>query len=67
MKVSKDSVLIGVPIADLKAYLPNDLLICVIESKGALMIGKGDRILSPGDNVILLTTPRSIHELEHLF
>lgn len=67
LKVSENSRLIGVPIKELSAYLPSDLLICVIESKGQVMIGKGDRILSPNDTVILITSPRHIHELEHLF
>lgn len=67
LKVSSDSGLIGVPLEDLAAYLPKDLLICIIESKGKVMIGKGSCILSAGDTVILITSPRTVHELEHLF
>jgi len=67
MKISPDSGLIGIPIAELKTYLPEDLLICIIENKGRVMIGKGKRILSPNDTIILITSPTHIHELQHLF
>ncbi len=67
IKVSEDSQLIGIPLKDLSTYLPRDLLICVIENKGKVLIGKGNRILSPNDTIILITSPTHIHELQHLF
>jgi len=67
IKISADSQLIGIPLADLTTYLPKDLLICVIENKGRVMVGKGNRILSPNDTIILITSPTHIHELQHLF
>ncbi len=67
MKVSPDSQLIGLPLSDLSSYLPRDLIIAIIENKGKVMIGKGDRILSPNDIVILITKKEHIHDLQHLF
>lgn len=67
IKVSPDSQLIGIPLADLSSYLPKDLLIAVIENKGRVMVGKGNRILSPNDTIILITSPKRIHELQQLF
>ncbi|MEM8629212.1 MAG: Trk system potassium transporter TrkA [Chlamydiota bacterium] len=67
LKVSENAQLIGIPLRDLAASLPEDLLICVIANKGQVMVGRGNRMLSPGDTVIVMTSPRTIHELEHLF
>jgi trk system potassium uptake protein TrkA len=67
MKVSHNSELIGVPLSHLSSSLPKDLLIAVIENKGQVMVGKGKRILSPNDTLILLTSPTRIHELQALF
>ena len=67
IRVSATSHLIGVPLADLSVYLPKELLICVIETKGGVIIGKGDCILSPGDTIIVFTSPIHIKDLEHLF
>ncbi len=67
MKVSPESQLIGLPLSDLSSYLPKDLIIAIIENRGKVMIGKGDRILSPNDIVILITKKEHIHDLKHLF
>lgn len=67
IKVSPDSELVGIPISDLSVHLPKDLIIAVIESKGKVMIGKGNRILSPSDTVIVISSPKHLQELQHLF
>lgn len=67
MKVSKNSDLVGIPLADLSHRLPKDLLIAAIENKGQVMIGKGSRILSPNDTVIIISSPQHISELQELF
>ncbi len=67
LTVSSHSKLVGIPLCDLKALIPKDLLIAVIENKGKVMIGKGGRILSPHDTVILISPPHHIQELQELF
>lgn len=67
MKVSEDSGLIGIPISELSNQLPKKLLIAAIENRGHVMIGKGTRILSPGDTIILITSPEHLNELKDLF
>ena len=67
IKVSADSELIGIPLSDLSAHLPKDLLIAVIENRGRVMIGKGNRILSPNDTIIVISSPKHIHEFQYLF
>lgn len=61
LKISPSSSLLGIPLSDLK--LPNDLLIAVIESRGKVMIGRGNRILSPDDTVIAICPPHQIPQL----
>lgn len=65
LKISPDSPLVGIPLSDLK--LPNDLLIAVIESRGRVMIGRGNRILSPDDTVIVICHPQRIPQLPNYF
>jgi len=65
LKVSSSSPLIGIPLSDLK--LPKDLLIAVIESRGSVMIGRGNRILSPDDTVIVICHPQRIPQLPSYF
>ncbi len=67
LKVSQDSELIGIPIYELSKKLPKNLLIAAIENRGHVMIGKGTRILSPGDTIIIITSPEHMHELQELF
>lgn len=67
IKVSADSEVVGIPIFDLSAHLPKDLLIAVIENKGRVMVGKGNRILSPNDTIIVISAPKHIHEFQYLF
>lgn len=67
LKVSPSSPLVGIPLSDLSSRLPKDLLIAVIESRGRVMIGKGNRILSPDDTVIAICHPHQIPQIPHLF
>jgi len=65
--VSMDSKLVGVPLSELGPLLPNDFLICMIQNRGRTMVANGNRIISPGDSVILMTSPKHVSELEKLF
>ena len=67
VKVSAHSTLVGIPLADLKDQLPKDLLIAAIENKGRVMIGKGNRIISPHDTIIVVTNPENLHRLHEFF
>lgn len=67
MKVSKDSRLVGIPLSDLKGELSQEVIIAAIENKGKVMIGKGDRIISPNDTLIVTCKPEYIHELQEIF
>jgi len=65
LKVPSSSPLIGIPLSDLK--LPDDLLIAVIESRGRVMVGRGDRILSPNDIVVAICSPIRVPEISGYF
>jgi trk system potassium uptake protein TrkA len=67
LKVSQDSPLAGIPIFELGVYLPNDFLIAAIQNRGRIMIADGNKILCPGDSVIVITHPRHYNSLQKLF
>ncbi len=67
IKVSEDCELVGIPLSELSAKLPKNLIICAIENRGRVMIGKGNRIISPGDTLILNTSPEILPGLQDLF
>lgn len=67
LKVAASSPIVGIPLSDLRTTLPKDLLIAVIENKGRVMIGKGNRILSPDDTVIAICPPHQISQIPPLF
>lgn len=67
VNVSVDSRIVGVPLSDLGPLFPKDFLIAVIQNRGRTMVANGTRIISPGDTVILLTSPKHIPELEKIF
>ena len=65
--VSMNSKIVGIPISQLGALLPKDFLIAMIQNRGRIMIAHGNRIISPGDTVIVVTNPRHLEELEKIF
>lgn len=67
VKVSPDSEIVGIPIADLRRHLPEDFLIALIENRGKIMIARGSNILAPGDTVIVICHPKHISELHKIF
>jgi trk system potassium uptake protein TrkA len=67
VKVSSESQIVGIPIADLGRYVPEDFLIALIENRGRIMIAKGSNILSPGDTVIVICHPKHIAQLQKIF
>jgi trk system potassium uptake protein TrkA len=67
VKVSMDSKIAGIPIKYLGPELPKDFLIGVIQSCGRIFVADGNRVLSPGDTVIIITNPRHLEEMRKLF
>lgn len=67
INVSLNSKLAGIPLSELGPLLPKDLLIAMIQNRGRIMIAHGNRIISPGDTVIVITSPRHVHDLEKIF
>lgn len=67
VKVSLDSKLVGIPLADLKGHLPPDMLIAAIENRGQVMIGKGKRMISPNDTLIIITSHKNLPTLKDIF
>ncbi len=65
MRVAPTSKAVGIPLSDLD--LPKGLLIAVIESRGRVTIGKGNRVLCPEDSVIAICHPIQIPKLQQLF
>ena len=67
INVSMDSKVVGIPLSELGPLLPKDFLIAMIQNRGRVMVANGNRIISPGDTVIVITSPRHIPELEKIF
>ncbi|MFA6119477.1 MAG: Trk system potassium transporter TrkA [Parachlamydiales bacterium] len=67
IKVSENCELVGIPLSDLSSRLPKDLIVCAIENRGRIIIGKGNRIISPSDTLIIITKPEELNQLQDLF
>lgn len=67
INVSVNSRVAGIPLSELRPLLPKDLLIIMIQNRGRVMIPHGSRIISPGDTVIVISSPKHIVELEKIF
>lgn len=67
VQVSMESRLVGIPLSELGPLLPKDFLIAMIQNRGRIMVANGNRIISPGDTVIVITDPKHIAELEKIF
>ncbi|NGX63022.1 MAG: Trk system potassium uptake protein TrkA [Candidatus Anoxychlamydiales bacterium] len=67
IKVSEKCKLVGIPLSELSSKLPKNLIISAIENRGRVMIGKGNRIISPGDTLILNISPEILDQLQDLF
>ncbi|MGA8164906.1 MAG: Trk system potassium transporter TrkA [Waddliaceae bacterium] len=67
VNVSMDSRVVGIPLSELGPLLPKDFLIAMIQNRGRIMIAHGNRIISPGDTVIVIASPRHIPEMEEIF
>lgn len=67
INVSMDSKIVGIPLSELGPFLPKDFLIAMIQNRGRIMIAHGTRIISPGDTVIVITSPKHVSELEKIF
>jgi len=67
LTVSQDSKVIGIPLSELGPFLPKDFLIVMIQNRGRIMIAHGNRIISPGDTVIVVTSPKHAEDLQKIF
>jgi trk system potassium uptake protein TrkA len=67
VKVSMDSKVVGIPVSELGPQLPRDFLLAVIQNRGQIMIANGDRILSPGDTVIVISHPAHAQDFHKIF
>lgn len=67
INVSPNSKMVGIPLSELGPLFPHDFLIAMIQNRGRIMIANGNRIISPGDTVIVLTNPKHVPELKKLF
>jgi trk system potassium uptake protein len=67
IKVSEDCEFVGIPLSELSSKLPKNLIINAIENRGRIMIGKGNRIISPGDTLIINTSPDLLPHLQDIF
>ncbi len=65
--VSMQSKIVGIPLSELGSLLPKNFLIAMIQNRGRIMVANGNRIISPGDTVIVITSPEHVQELEKIF
>lgn len=66
LKVSASSPIAGIPLYELGSYLPKDLVFAAIQNRGRIMIADGNKVLCPGDTVIVVTHPRHYNILQKL-
>lgn len=67
IQISPTSRVVGIPLSELGPLLPKDFLIAMIQNRGRIMIADGSRIISPGDTIIAISTPKHVLELEQIF
>lgn len=67
INVSMDSKVVGIPLSDLGPLLPKDFLIAMIQNRGRIFVARGDRIISTGDTVIVVTSTKQVPDLEKIF
>jgi trk system potassium uptake protein len=67
VKVGNSSKVAGIPIKYLGPLLPKEMLIVVIQSRGRIFMADGSRVLSPGDTVVIISSPKHLDELRALF
>ena len=67
MTISMNSKVVGIPLSDLGPLMPKNFLIATIQNRGRIFVANGQRILSPGDTVIFITSPEHVQELEKIF
>lgn len=67
INVSMDSKLVGIPLADLGPLFPKDFLIAMMQNRGRIMVAQGNRIICPGDTVIVISNPKHMQEMEKIF
>ncbi len=67
IKVSLESKIVGIPLAELAPLLPDEFLFGMIQNRGRTMIARGKRILCPGDSVIVITAPKYSDKILELF
>lgn len=67
INVSMNSRVVGIPLSELGPYLPKDLLIVMIQNRGRIMMANGNRIISPGDTVIVVSSPKHVNDLSKVF
>lgn len=67
INVSMNSKVVGIPLSELGPFLPKDLLIVMIQNRGRIMMANGNRIISPGDTVIVVSSPKHVTDLSKVF
>lgn len=67
IEISAHSKIVGIALNELGPLLPKDFLIAVIQNRGRINIAHGNRILSPGDSVIVVAHPRHTNEFYKVF
>ncbi|MCE5317596.1 MAG: Trk system potassium transporter TrkA [Parachlamydia sp.] len=67
INVSMTSPVAGISLSALGPLLPKDMLICMIQNRGRILIAHGARVISPGDTVIVITHPRHVQDLKKMF
>lgn len=67
VKVSVDSPIVGIPLSELGPQLPQDFLIAIIQNRGRIMVANGKKVLSPGDTMIVISSPHHVAEFHKVF
>jgi len=66
-KISNNSPLAGIPLSVLGPKMPKELLFAVIYNRGRIFIASGSHILSPRDEVLVISHPKHRALIEELF
>ncbi len=67
LRVTKNSPVAGIPLFELKFYLPKEVLFTAIRNRGRIMMVDEEKVLCPGDTVIVVADPIHYPTLKKLF
>jgi len=65
--VSPESKAAGIPLSELGPHLPRNFLIAMIQNQGKAFVAHGNKVISPGDTVIVICSKEHVKNIDKIF